>query len=226
MGAGAGDAVEETAAPVQSAAGDKRFIVAAAITPQEVDAAVACCDERYRQTYASNWISHPDVFFAARNEQGEVVATAGLEFGWTREAIDCERYFLLTPRMRRFIREHRNHVAEFGRFSSREGDSRAAQAVLHAVITYCQQSGVDYLFAWANSTVYEHGAERLGVPFWVIDVGVNEHEVRNDTHWAKPPVKFFLREDPPKLLLAVIPFFDHVNDRLSKIYGEPLSLVS
>lgn len=154
------------------------------------------------------------------------MATAGLEFGWTRPAIDCERYFLLTPRMRRFIREHREHMAEFGRFSSKESGSRAAQAVLHAMITYCQQASIDYLFAWANPTVYQHGAERLGVPFWVIDVDVNEHEVRNDTQWAKPPVKFFLRKDPPKLLLAVIPFFDHVNDRLSEIYGEPLSLVS
>ncbi|MGW2564271.1 thermostable hemolysin [Streptomyces sp. NPDC001514] len=180
------------------------------------------CAEKYEAEYGASWISEPDVLFVARRD-GRIVATAGLEIGARRPHLDTERYFRLTPGMREFIDRNRGRSGEFGRFSSY--DPLAAQAVLHALISYCRQAGIEYLFAWTNPQVYAHGVKRLGVPFWALEVPIDEQEVRGDVHWTRPPLRFFLREDPPRLLLAIIPFFDLVNDRLAATYGRPLDLV-
>lgn len=181
------------------------------------------CAEKYQAEYGSSWISPPDVLFVARRN-GEIIATAGLEIGARRPYLDTERYFLLTPGMRGFIDRNRSRSGEFGRFSS--NDRQAAQAVLHALISYCQQAGIEYLFAWANPKVHAHGANQLGVPFWALEVPINEEEVRDDMHWTSPPLRFFLRESRPNLLLAVIPFFGLVNEQLAAAYGRPLVLAS
>ncbi|MFF8596713.1 hypothetical protein ACF061_35915 [Streptomyces sp. NPDC015220] len=179
------------------------------------------CAEKYQAEYGASWISEPDVLFVARRE-GKIIATAGLEIGARRPRIDTERYFRLTPGMRGFIDRNRGRCGEFGRFSS--NDRLGAQAVLHALISYCSQAGIEYLFAWANPQVHAHGAKRLGVPFWAVDVPIDEQEVRGDVHWTSPPLRFFLREDHPRLMLAIIPFFDLVNERLAAAYGRPLDL--
>jgi hypothetical protein len=179
------------------------------------------CAEKYEAEYGASWISEPDVLFVARRD-GKIVATAGLEIGARRPRLDTERYFRLTPAMRGFIDRNRGRCGEFGRFSSNE--RLAAQAVLHALISYCRQAGIEYLFAWANPQVHAHGAKRLGVPFWAVEVPIDEQEVRGDVHWTRPPLRFFLREDQPRLMLAIIPFFDLVDRRLAAVYGRPLDL--
>jgi hypothetical protein len=207
-----------------------------AVRPDEITVKVATteaaireglefCAQKYAGAYKSSWAesAQPDVLFIAC-VNGEIVGTAALELGSRRDRIDTERYFRLTPRMRKFIDQKRDAVAEVGRFSS--DDIAATRAVLHAAITYCQQVDVDFLFGWANPGVYAYVESEVGVPHWLIDVPVNKEAVETDTEWVEPPVEFFIRDDPPKLLLAVVPFLDLVNDRLSEQYGGPLTLMT
>jgi hypothetical protein len=199
------------------------LVVKVANTRPTIEEGLEFCASKYQGVYHSSWASEPDVLFMACRGD-EVVATGALELGANRDQIDTERYFLLTPRMRAFIENHRPVTAEFGRFAS--DDVTATKAILHAGITYCQQAGVEFAFAWANPGVYSYIQKDLGVSLWVIDVPVNVDAVESDENWVSPPVEFFIREDPPKLLLGVVPFWDIVNDRLSEQYGRPLTLVS
>lgn len=129
------------------------------------------CDQVYERTYAAHWLARPDVLFIARNRDGDPVATAGLELANQRPRIDSERYFQLSPRMRRFIDTHRDRIAEFGRFACAPRASiQGSRAVFQAALKHCLDNHIDYLFAWARPAVARHGAQRLGVPFWTIDV--------------------------------------------------------
>src|SRR3990167_6197041 len=47
---------------------------------------------------------------------------------------------------------------------------QAAKAILHSVLSYCTMADIDFLFAWANPTVYKYTTDRLGLHFWPISV--------------------------------------------------------
>lgn len=186
-------------------------------TEQQWQEGLDLCDSIYNHTYNAHWLARPDVLFIARTiGDGSPVATAGLELARQRHQIDSERYFRLTPRMQAFIDTHRDRIAEFGRFAcSPQAAVQGAQAVFQAALTYCLNNNVDYLFAWARPAVSRHGAKRLGVPFWVIDVPLNDEEIRTCGAWTSPPINFFYGHEQPQLLLAVMPFFELVTNRLS-----------
>lgn len=200
---------------------DPNIIVSIAQTKDEIRAGMDFCGERYEKTYHTSWAVDPDILFVAKNQEG-IVSTGALELGSRHQEIGAEKYFRLTPSMRAFIQNNRQQIAEFGRFSSirRQG----AQAVFHAAISYAQTHGIEYLFAWANPSVYTHLTENLDIPFWVIDVPVDSERVRVDDEWRTPPIGFFFRKEPPKLLLSVLPFWDLVNKKLASSYGKELDL--
>lgn len=176
--------------------------------------ATTTCNARYDRVYGTHWIARPDILFIAHDEEGPA-ATAGLELGRLRESIDTERYFHLTPRMQEFIDVHRDSIAEFGRFTSEPRVSViGARAVLREVIRTCNDLGIEYLFAWSRPEVARHGASVLGVPFWTLDVPLDETTIRTCPYWQTPPVEFFFGKSTPRLLFAAVRFFDYVLKRL------------
>lgn len=178
------------------------------------DQATVTCNARYDRIYGTHWIARPDILFVAHDEQGPA-ATAGLELGRLRQCIDTERYFHLTPRMREFINDHRNMIAEFGRFT---GEPRVAvlgaRAVLREVIRTCNDLGIEYLFAWSRPEVARHGASVLGVPFWTLEAPLNEATITTCPYWVTPPVEFFFGKSTQRPLFAAVRFFDYVLQRL------------
>lgn len=136
----------------------------------EVDEGMEFCGRKYLASYKSRWIVPPDILFVAK-AKGKVVGTGGLELGSKHRHIGAEKYYHLTPRMREFIHASRNNLAEFGRFSSVRQD--AAKAIFHATISYLERHEITYLFAWANPSIHTHVTDRLGIPFWVVQVPVN-----------------------------------------------------
>jgi hypothetical protein len=196
--------------------------VVAATTPAAMAEGLQFCAEKYQETYSAHWIATPDILFIARRG-GRVVSTAGVELGSRRPQIDSERYFLLSPGMRAFIDRNRSNLGEFGRFSS--DDPAGTKAVIHRIIAFGRQSGIDFFFAWANPAVYTYVSKHVGLPLAAVDVPVNAAAVHMDTTWTAPPVNFFLREDPPRLLVGVVPFLDVAYARLSEEYGSPSLLM-
>jgi hypothetical protein len=199
----------------------EEITVSIASTPEEIQQGMKFCGRIYKKTYGTYWEAAPDILFIAR-ENEKIIGTAGLEIAVKHEKIGAEKYFYLSKEMQDFINNNREHVAEFGRFSSLRSD--AARALLHAVISYCQKYNYTFLLAWANPSVFNHGTKNLGVPFWNIDVPLNTEAALNDKDWVTPPKGFFIRKDPPQLLLSVIPFWTYVNEGLSKRYGKPLTI--
>ena len=181
------------------------------------------CAERYREAYNAHWVTQPDVLFTARRG-GRIVATAGLELGSKRPEIDAEHYFLLSPGMRAFIESHRPRVAEFGRFSSE--DWAGTRAVVHASIAFMRQSGIEFFLAFAPPGVYLHMRDEVGIPLCSIDVPVNQLAVQTDTAWSTPPVDYFLCEQPPHVVIGIVPFLDVADTKLAVESGtSPLSFL-
>ncbi len=190
---------------------DDTLSVNIACSKYEVGEGMEFCGKKYLASYKSRWIVPPDILFVAK-AKGKVVGTGGLDLGSKHHHIGAEKYYHLTPRMEEFINASRNNLAEFGRFSSVRQD--AAKAIFHATISYLEKHGVTYLFAWANPSIYTHLKDRLGIPFWVVQVPVNRQAVIEDTDWETPPVEFFFRRNPPNLLISIVPFWDLVNRNL------------
>jgi Thermostable hemolysin len=207
---------------VSSIGTDDALSVSITAAGAAMDEGLEFCARKYQATYDAAWVAKPDLCFVARRG-GRVVSTAALELGAKRPQIDTERYFRLSPGMRAFIESRRERIAEFGRFSS--DDPAGTKAVILAAISFCRQAAIDYFFAWANPAVYTYVEREIGLSFSAIDVPVNEEAVRTDTTWTAPPVRFFLREDPPRLLVGIVPFLDVASWRLAADYGAPVSLL-
>ncbi|MBU2736048.1 hypothetical protein HAQ00_10010 [Acidithiobacillus caldus ATCC 51756] len=187
---------------------DVDMVVEIARSETDIEEAMEFCGKMYVSSYGTRWAVAPDVLFVAR-QNGKVVGTGGLEIGGHHSHIGAEKYFCLSPRMIDFISSNRQNIAEFGRFSS--SHRKAGQVIFCSAIDYLEKNRFTYLFAWANPSIYSHVASRIGVPFWVVDVPINKESVYNDSDWIKPPVGFFIREDPPKLLISILPFWDFVK---------------
>lgn len=190
---------------------DGDMVVDIARSNGDIDEAMDFCGKMYHSSYGTRWAVAPDVLFVAR-KNGRIVGTGGLEIGRQHIHIGAEKYFHLSPRMMDFISKNRQHIAEFGRFSS--SHRTAGQAIFSSAIDYLEKNAFTYLFAWANPSIYSHVASRIGVPFWVVDVPVNKEAVYNDRDWINPPVGFFIREKPPTLLISILPFWDFVQNGL------------
>lgn len=192
-------------------------------TREDIAAGMEFCGDAYRKKYNTCWKVPPDVLFLAKLD-GKIVGTGGLELGWKHRNIGAEKYFPLTPSMRSFIALHRSNLAEFGRFSSLK--TGVGKVILHAVLCYCQHRNIEYLFAWANPSVHAHSIQHLGVQFWEVNVEVNRESIEQDKDWITPPLGFFIRKDPPTLLLGVIPFWEIVNQNLAASYGKSLDIAA
>lgn len=190
------------------------IIVDIASTETDIEEGMRFCGRHYLRSYKTQWRVAPDVLFIARSGDS-VVGTAGLELGGRHAQFGAEKYFHLSPKMRSFIEARRAQSAEFGRFSSVRKD--IAQALFHAAINFLEGRNVIYLFAWANPAIYCHLTEKLGIPFWRVDVPVNRDAVETDTDWEVPPTGFFFRPQPPTLLISVLPFWDIVNRELKNL---------
>lgn len=188
------------------------IVVTIAQKPEDVAEALEFCGAAYEKEYGTHWNTPPDLFFVAR-ENHTIVATGGLTFAALHPQIASEKYFQLTDGMRYFINTHRDSLAEFGRFSSLK--KTAAKAILHSALSYCALVGVDFLFAWANPSVYKYTSEKLGIKFWPIAVPLDLDNALSDTRWASPPVGFFQRKDPPSLHLGVVPFWENAAAKLA-----------
>jgi hypothetical protein len=193
-----------------------RISVSIAQTESEIDEALSFCRWVYERNYGTHWTVPPDLFFVAR-EDGEIVATGGLTFAALHPQIASERYFQLSEGMRQFIDFNRQHVAEFGRFASLR--IQAAKAILHSALSYCSMAGVDFLFAWANPSVYKYTTDRLGLQFWPIAVALDLDNALSDKRWASPPAGFFQRNEPPALHLGVVPFWEKAKTSLAAQSG-------
>ncbi len=197
--------------------------VTTTMTPDAMVEGLDFCAERYQATYNTHWVTRPDVLFVARRGD-RVVSTVGLELGSKRSEIDAEHYFLLSPGMRSFIDSHRPRVAEFGRFASE--DWAGTRAVVHASIAFMRQSGIEFFFAFAPPRVYLHMRDDVGIPLCSIDVPVNHLVVHTDTAWSVPPVDYFMREDPPNVVVGIVPFLDVADTKLAVESGtSPLSFL-
>lgn len=197
--------------------------VSTTMIPADMTAGLEFCAARYQATYNAHWVTRPDVLFTARRGE-RVVSTVGLELGSKRPEIDAEHYFLLSPGMRAFIDSHRPRVAEFGRFASE--DWAGTRAVVHACIAFLRQSGLEFFFAFAPPAVYLHMRDELGIPLCSIDVPVNRLVVQTDKAWNVPPADYFLRDDPPQVVMGIIPFCDVADTKLAVESGtSPLSFL-
>lgn len=194
----------------------QRISVSIAQTESEVDDALGFCRWVYQRNYGTHWTVPPDLFFVAK-EDGEIVATGGLTFAALHPQIASERYFRLSESMRQFIDFNRQRVGEFGRFASVR--MQAAKAILHSVLSYCTMADIDFLFAWANPTVYKYTTDRLGLHFWPISVPLDLDSALGDTRWASPPTGFFQRQEPPALHLGVVPFWEQAKTALAAQSG-------
>lgn len=192
-----------------------RITVSIAQTPAEVSEALDFCGSVYERNYGTRWTVPPDLFFVAR-EDGDIVATGGLTFAALHTEIASERYFQLTQPMRRFVATKREDIVEFGRFASIK--VLGAKAIMHSALFYCALANIDFLFAWANPTVFKH-TSRLGLNLWPIAVPLDLGNAMGDTRWACPPTGFFVREQPPQLHLIVVPFCDNVIRTLAEECG-------
>lgn len=190
-----------------------RITVSIAQTQTEINQALEFCGSVYERTYGTHWTVPPDLFFMAK-EDGEVMATGGLTFAALHPQIASERYFRLSTGMQQFIESNRQRICEFGRFASLR--VQAAKAILHSALHYCTMSGIDFLFAWANPTVYKYTTERLGLHFWPIPVPLDLESAMSDSRWASPPVGFFQRIYPPALHLGVVPFWENAKKALAE----------
>ncbi len=199
-----------------------RIAVTIAKTESEVEQALGFCRWVYERNYGTHWTVPPDLFFVAR-EEGEIVATGGLTFAALHPQIASERYFRLSEGMRQFIEDNRQHVGEFGRFASVR--IQAAKAILHSALSYCALAGIDFLFAWANPTVYKYTTDRLGLHFWPIAVPLDLESAMNDKRWASPPAGFFQRKEPPSLHLGVVPFWEKAKTVLAAEAGLATTMV-
>jgi len=199
-----------------------RIAVSIAKTDSEVEQALGFCCWVYERNYGTHWTVPPDLFFVAK-EEGEIVATGGLTFAALHPQIASERYFRLSEGMRQFVDDNRQRVGEFGRFASVR--MQAAKAILHSALSYCTLTGVDFLFAWANPTVYKYTTDRLGLHFWPIAVPLDLDSAMNDKRWASPPVGFFQRKKPPSLHLGVVPFWEKAKTVLAAEAGLATTMV-
>lgn len=191
--------------------------VAIARTPTEINLAMAFCGAQYERNYGTHWSVPPDLFFVAR-ENGKIIATGGLTIAARHPQIASERYYHLTGEMTKFVQKHRDSIVEFGRFSSIK--RLAAKAILHNVISFCRDEGLEFMLAWANPSVYKHTADTLGVNFWPITAQLNVDAALNDLRWASPPTGYFVRDNPPGLHMGIIPFWENVNASLAKDCGK------
>ncbi|WP_242144151.1 MULTISPECIES: thermostable hemolysin [unclassified Bacillus cereus group] len=199
---------------------DLDITVSIAHNNQEIQEAMDFCGKKYEDAYQTSWEIPPDILFVAKKGE-QIVSTLGLEIGSLHDHIGAENYFHLTPKMKEFIENNRSNLAEAGRFSSI--NKSGAKAVFHAAISYCYQKDINYLFAWANPNIYTHLANNAKIPFWVIeDIELNIDFIKKDTGWRTPPTGFFIRDEPPRLLLSVLPFWEMVNHNLSNDYGKEL----
>jgi len=199
-----------------------RIAVSIAKTDSEVEQALGFCRWVYERNYGTHWTVPPDLFFVAKEEE-EIVATGGLTFAALHPQIASERYFRLSEGMRQFVDDNRQRVGEFGRFASVR--IQAAKAILHSALSYCTLAGVDFLFAWANPTVYKYTTDRLGLHFWPIAVPLDLESAMNDKRWASPPVGFFQRQEPPSLHLGVVPFWEQAKTVLAAEAGLATTMV-
>jgi len=190
--------------------------VSIANTEVEIEKALAFCRWVYEKNYGTHWTVPPDLFFVAK-EEGDIVATGGLTFAALHPQIASERYFRLSEGMRQFVDENRSRAAEFGRFASTR--IQAAKAILHSALSYCTLAGVDFLFAWANPTVYKYTTDRLGLHFWPIAVPLDLESALSDKRWASPPIGFFQRKEPPALHLGIVPFWEQAKSSLAAQAG-------
>lgn len=188
-----------------------RITVSIAQTQSDINRALEFCGSVYERTYGTHWTVPPDLFFVAK-EDDEIIATGGLTFAALHRQIASERYFRLSSGMRQFIESNRQRICEFGRFASIR--VQAAKAILHSALHYCTMSGIDFLFAWANPTVYKYTTERLGLHFWPIPVPLDLESAMSDSRWASPPAGFFQRIQPPVLHLGVVPFWENAKRAL------------
>jgi hypothetical protein len=193
-----------------------RITVSIATTETDVNQALEFCGSVYERSYGTRWTVPPDLFFVAK-EAGKIVATGGLTFAALHSEIASERYFHLSKNMQRFIEANRERIGEFGRFASAK--VRAAKAILHSALAYCTASGIDFLFAWANPSVYKYTTHRLGIHFWPISVPLDLERALNDPRWASPPLGFFQRKQPPALHVGIVPFWENAKMTLADEIG-------
>jgi hypothetical protein len=199
-------------------------VVSTTTVPADMAEGLAFCATRYQATYEAHWVTRPDILFTARRG-GRVVSTVGLELGSERAQIDAEHYFALSPGMRAFIDSHRPRVAEFGRFASE--DWAGTRAVVHACIAYLRQSEIEFFFAFAPPPVYEHMRDDLGIPLCSIDVPVDQLRVQTDKAWNVPPTGYFRRENPPRVVVGIVPFLEPAESKLAvESGGSPLSFLA
>jgi hypothetical protein len=190
--------------------------VSIAHSQSEINEALSFCGYWYERNYATHWNTPPDLFFVAR-EDDAIIATGGLTFADNHPEIASESYYHLSQNMRDFINANRNRIVEFGRFASTK--STGAKAILYSILAHSAATRRDFLFAWANPTIFKYTAKHFGFMLWPIPVALNLDRALADPRWASPPVKFFDRPEPPALHMGVVPFWENIVSSLGNECG-------
>jgi hypothetical protein len=190
--------------------------VSIAQSQSEIIEALSFCGHWYERNYGTHWNTPPDLFFVAR-EDDAIVATGGLTFADNHAEIASERYYRLSPAMREFINTNRDRVVEFGRFASTK--TVGAKAILYSILSHSAAVGRDFLFAWANPTIFKYTAKHFGFVLWPIPVALDLDRALTDPRWASPPVRFFDRPEPPALHMGVVPFWENIVSGLATECG-------
>lgn len=167
----------------------------------EIHQAMSFNGRIYERIYGTHWITKPDIFAIAKLNN-KIIATASLLFAANYDTIPSEKYFDIPTNIADFFHQHRSKIAEIGRLTSVH--ITGLKLVLEVLRKEALKRGLEYFVAWTNHKVQNRLTQDCKIPLHPIQSRLNIDKAIQDPDWSVPPVRFFVRNDPPELILNVI----------------------